>query len=302
MDQTDLTPLLATLSTSITTLESTLQPLLNTPISTTASTLPLLDKAKLYVLTTYAIESLLFSSLRLAGTDAKAHPVFTELARVRQYFSKIKAAEEGGVSGRREAVLDKGAAGRFIKHALAGNERYDAERREKGEQERERARLKAEDMGRRTTGDEVQGVRRETEEASSGSGSGSEAEKEERESETPGSKRKRTIASEDGAAKKQRRLRKQSPLERSGQAGAAKEADGGEGEDSEVKGTPSKTFHRRRPGADQYVETIIPRKSHQPPRGRSEAFQALLKGPLPRAEPQERKKKRHRKSKAEASE
>lgn len=100
-------------------LEQSLQPLLSNPVSATASKIPLLDKAKLYTLTTYAIESLLFSAIRLDGQDAKDHAVFKELARIKQYFDKIKAVEEAGVKP--TSRLDKDAAQRMIKHGLAGN-------------------------------------------------------------------------------------------------------------------------------------------------------------------------------------
>ena len=55
--------------------------------------------------------------LRLNGVDAKEHPVFRELVRVKEYFEKIKNAEAGD-SKRMNMSLDKAAAGRFIKHAL----------------------------------------------------------------------------------------------------------------------------------------------------------------------------------------
>ena len=55
--------------------------------------------------------------LRLNGANAKEHPVFRELVRVKQYFEKIKALEGGG-SRTSELRLDKEAAGRFIKHSL----------------------------------------------------------------------------------------------------------------------------------------------------------------------------------------
>ncbi|KAF2103954.1 hypothetical protein NA57DRAFT_70166 [Rhizodiscina lignyota] len=128
MDQADLRPAIDELSSDISALMKALSPLLNAPLSTISSKLPLLDKAKLHVLITYAIESLLFSSLRLSGVDAKQHPVFKELVRVRQYFEKVKKAEEG--PEKREQVLDKAAAGRFIRHALSGNEKLDRERAE----------------------------------------------------------------------------------------------------------------------------------------------------------------------------
>ena len=91
--------------------------------------------------------------------DAKQHPVFRELTRVKQYFEKIKALETEPEE--RPMTLDKGAAGRFIKHGLvsidllyciewrltkfsqAGNDKYDLERAEKQAKERARAQLKA---------------------------------------------------------------------------------------------------------------------------------------------------------------
>lgn len=54
--------------------------------------------------------------LRLHGVDAKQHPVFRELTRVRQYFTKIKDLETE--PEQRSMTLDKEAAGRFIKHGL----------------------------------------------------------------------------------------------------------------------------------------------------------------------------------------
>lgn len=120
--------LLDALTKNVDTVENTLEPLLEHPLTTASSKLPLLDKAKLYVHTAYAIESLLFSHLRLSGADAKSHPIFAELGRVRAYFQKIKSAEDIGPTSR----LDKAAANRFIKHALSGNDAYDRKRDESG--------------------------------------------------------------------------------------------------------------------------------------------------------------------------
>jgi hypothetical protein len=54
--------------------------------------------------------------VRLHGVEAKEHPVFRELTRVKQYFQKIKVAEEPLVGPKMR--LDQNAATRFIKHAL----------------------------------------------------------------------------------------------------------------------------------------------------------------------------------------
>lgn len=48
--------------------------------------------------------------------NAREHPVFRELTRVKQYFDKLKVAETGPAAP--STKLDREAAGRFIKHAL----------------------------------------------------------------------------------------------------------------------------------------------------------------------------------------
>ncbi|KAI2782284.1 Sas10/Utp3/C1D family-domain-containing protein [Daldinia loculata] len=118
MDPPNISPQLDRLDDELDNLEEALQPILGN-ISDVANKLPLLDKAKLYVLATYSIESMLFSSLRLNGVEAKEHPVFKELARVRQYFDKIKNIETP--PEKPEQTLNKEAAIRFIRADLAEN-------------------------------------------------------------------------------------------------------------------------------------------------------------------------------------
>lgn len=60
MEQSDLAPLLDRLGDNVDELHDVLGPLLKTNLPETAAKLPLLDKAKLCVLVTYAIESILF--------------------------------------------------------------------------------------------------------------------------------------------------------------------------------------------------------------------------------------------------
>lgn len=136
---TDLPAQIEDLEANIDELDAALAPLLHKPLPTTASTLPLLDKAKLHILSAYAIESLLFSSLLTAGQDAKSHAIFEELGRLKSYFGKIKDAEAGPEP---KARIDKEAAARFIKHGLSGNDRYDRERKERVEREKEKGRKK----------------------------------------------------------------------------------------------------------------------------------------------------------------
>ncbi|EGC47850.1 exosome-associated family protein [Histoplasma capsulatum var. duboisii H88] len=146
METTDLTPLIEQLEDNIDDLEDVLEPLLGQPLSATTQKMPVMDKAKLHVLITYAIESLIFSYLRLQGVNAKEHPVFKELTRVKQYFEKIKTVET--VPEKRTTAVDKEAAGRFIKHGLAGNDKYDLERAERDAKEKAMALLKAAKLAR----------------------------------------------------------------------------------------------------------------------------------------------------------
>ncbi|KAJ5520532.1 Sas10/Utp3/C1D [Penicillium fimorum] len=148
MDPTDLLPLLEQLDDNVDDLEEVLQPILASTLLKSSNKLPVMDKAKLHVLITYTLESLIFSYLRLHGVDAKQHPVFRELTRVKQYFDKIKALETEPEE--RPMTLDKAAAGRFIKHGLAGNDKYDLERAEKQAKERARAQLKATMLARKS--------------------------------------------------------------------------------------------------------------------------------------------------------
>ncbi|KAJ5210387.1 Sas10/Utp3/C1D [Penicillium cf. griseofulvum] len=148
MDPTDLLPLLEQLDDNVDDLEEVLQPILATTLLKSSNKLPVMDKAKLHVLITYTLESLIFSYLRLHGVDAKQHPVFRELTRVKQYFEKIKVLETEPEE--RPMTLDKAAAGRFIKHGLAGNDKYDLERAEKQAKERARAQFKADMLARKS--------------------------------------------------------------------------------------------------------------------------------------------------------
>ncbi|CAK97080.1 DNA-binding protein c1d [Aspergillus niger] len=141
MEAADLLPLLEQLDDNIDDLEEALKPILDSSVVETSKKLPVMDKAKFHVLVTYALESLIFSYLRLHGVNAKEHSVFRELTRVKQYFAKITALE--AEPEKRTLTLDKQAASRFIKHGLAGNDKIDLARKEQEAKERARAQLKA---------------------------------------------------------------------------------------------------------------------------------------------------------------
>ncbi|KAG9244281.1 Sas10/Utp3/C1D family-domain-containing protein [Calycina marina] len=148
-----LTGLLEDLDDEIDDLEEALGPLLTPTLVETASKYPVLDKAKLYVLVTYAIESMIFSYLRLHGVKAREHAVFTELTRVKQYFEKLKVTENP-VGNRENLSLDKGSVARIIKASLAANN-AGKERSNEKESERARAHMKFEELSEKMKQDEI---------------------------------------------------------------------------------------------------------------------------------------------------
>ncbi|KAL0635119.1 hypothetical protein Q9L58_005940 [Maublancomyces gigas] len=165
-------------------IEDALAPLLKSSLQDIAAKLPVVDKARLYVLTTYAIDSLLFSYLRLNGVNAREHPVMRELERIKQYVKKINEAQGAVTEVKREVTLNKAVAARFIKHDLAGNDQWDRERAAEKIREKAAAHSKFEELSRkiekRKAAEEVE----EEEEAGAGAGaeekqdSGSESDEE----------------------------------------------------------------------------------------------------------------------------
>ncbi|KAF4611915.1 hypothetical protein D9613_004188 [Agrocybe pediades] len=107
---------LAALSASFDELESLLEPLLAQPLPETIVDLEPLQQAKLQTALPYVVYDLIFIYLKSRGIDPKTHPVISELDRIRQYFEKINHAENPPA---KKTEIDKAAASRFIKHAIA---------------------------------------------------------------------------------------------------------------------------------------------------------------------------------------
>ncbi|ORY60518.1 Sas10/Utp3/C1D family-domain-containing protein [Pseudomassariella vexata] len=151
MDVTNILPRLERLDGEIDNLEEILKPILAS-VPNVSSKLPLLDKAKLYVLVTYALESMLFSVLRLNGVNAKEYPIFKELTRVRQYFDKIKNIENP--PPKPENSLNKEAAIRFIRSDLADNKEVNTKLTEMIAKEKAKSAFMASQAGAKRRADE----------------------------------------------------------------------------------------------------------------------------------------------------
>ncbi|KAI9819194.1 MAG: hypothetical protein M1827_007350 [Pycnora praestabilis] len=279
MELSDLQPLLDEFDDNIDELEETLEPLLRAALSETAAKLPLLDKAKLYILVTYAIESILFSFLRLNGVRAKNHPVFRELTRVKQYFDKIKHVEASGMKTE-NPILDKEAAGRFIKHALAGNERYDVDRVKQQAKKKARLHNRFEQPSKKRKLDASEQIVKAQEEHSTTSSS----------SERPGSRDMQEFGKISGRSKKKVKERREKQSRMENLSGGDQAANYGSSEISMAK-TDMKDSSNVGDDTDQ-EETLIPSKPDQAPLGHTAAFQALLNGPLPKQGKKLKKKER----------
>ncbi|KAI0360971.1 C1D-domain-containing protein [Trametes cingulata] len=107
---------LDSLNDSLDDLEEKLQPLLAQTLPESLLPLETIQQVKLNVAIPYLVYDLIFIYLKTRGIDPKTHPVVAELDRVRQYFDKIKNAED---PEKRKNAVDKAAANRFIKHAIA---------------------------------------------------------------------------------------------------------------------------------------------------------------------------------------
>ncbi|KAH9004140.1 hypothetical protein EDB86DRAFT_3062472 [Lactarius hatsudake] len=107
---------LSTLSSSLDELENGLAAMLSQSLPELLIGLDTIQQAKLQVIIPYLVYDLVFVYLKTKGLDPKTHPVVAELDRVRQYFDKIKDSED---PAKRQFAIDRAAATRFIKHAIA---------------------------------------------------------------------------------------------------------------------------------------------------------------------------------------
>ncbi|RDB29596.1 Nuclear nucleic acid-binding protein C1D [Hypsizygus marmoreus] len=106
---------LSALSSSFDDLESLLDPLFAQTLPETILALEPIQQAKLQTVLPYLVYDLVFIYLKSRGIDPKTHPVVSELDRVKEYFGKVSNAENPPA---KRAEVDKGAAQRFIKHAI----------------------------------------------------------------------------------------------------------------------------------------------------------------------------------------
>ncbi|KAF9087159.1 hypothetical protein BGX29_001002 [Mortierella sp. GBA35] len=106
---------------SLAELEAMLAPLFASPsaLSETIARLDTEKRCQLELLLAYAVNTLAFINLKSNGTAPASHPVMHELKRIKAYTEKLRQATQGIPTNTME--VDKDAAARFIKGALAAN-------------------------------------------------------------------------------------------------------------------------------------------------------------------------------------
>ncbi|GAA5868781.1 hypothetical protein JCM3774_003891 [Rhodotorula dairenensis] len=129
MADTDCAATLAQLSTSLTALEHALDPLLATPLDQHLelhADEPLVQ-ARAHILASYVVHDLVWVYLKAAGVEPASHPVMQEIERLKGYFAKLKAAQNGQPAtesskpDRPRMQIDKAAANRFISAAISSS-------------------------------------------------------------------------------------------------------------------------------------------------------------------------------------
>ncbi|BGP24068.1 exosome complex protein LRP1 [Rhodotorula toruloides] len=128
---TDIDPsaTLTTLSASLNSLETAVEPLLAKPFDEVLADQDPLVQARLQVLTSYMVHDLIWVYLKTAGIEPSTHPVMQEIERLKGYFGKLKSAEQGvspdESANRPRMQLDKSAASRFINAAISSRASVD---------------------------------------------------------------------------------------------------------------------------------------------------------------------------------
>lgn len=112
---------MASIEDTLTDIETHLDPLLLKEMEDMQGRLGHLDQAKLHVGLAYTLDTLFFMYLKTRGTEVDDHPIKQELARVKTYIEKISKASNPK-HGKPKQQIDTAAAGRFVGHALSGNQ------------------------------------------------------------------------------------------------------------------------------------------------------------------------------------
>ncbi|RIA96397.1 hypothetical protein C1645_755045 [Glomus cerebriforme] len=108
-------------------IDSLLEPLLSQPLSELASSLGPIDRARLYLLYGYTLNSLISLFLELKGQDSKIRILEEQYRRIQDCSEKITNTVN---PPQPSLSLNRDAASRFVKHALSNAKDRDRDTRE----------------------------------------------------------------------------------------------------------------------------------------------------------------------------
>jgi len=118
---------------SLSDVENALQPLMDSNLDEASTSLDSLGKAKLFLTSMYAANSLFWMYLCTRGADADQHPIKNELERIQDYMSKVREIEDRAKAPR----VNKEASKNFVRNAL-----WDADDRQKNDKSSEEGNYK----------------------------------------------------------------------------------------------------------------------------------------------------------------
>ncbi|XP_034040613.1 nuclear nucleic acid-binding protein C1D [Thalassophryne amazonica] len=99
---------------SVVSVKDMLDTLMSMPRNELLQKLDPLEQAKLDLMSVYTLNSLFWMYLVVQGVNPREHGIKEEMERIRTYMNRVKEISDK----KKAARLDKGAAGRFIRHAL----------------------------------------------------------------------------------------------------------------------------------------------------------------------------------------
>ncbi|XP_033641212.1 nuclear nucleic acid-binding protein C1D-like [Asterias rubens] len=105
---------LRTFQKSLIEVEKVLAPLKRASLPDLNCKLQALDRAKMELVSAYAINSMFWMYLCTHGINPREHPIKHELGRIQKYMNRVKEIADKELA----AKLDKGAAKRFVNAAL----------------------------------------------------------------------------------------------------------------------------------------------------------------------------------------
>ncbi|XP_067939273.1 nuclear nucleic acid-binding protein C1D-like [Watersipora subatra] len=110
----ELSPIIDDVDNKISSVSESLQPLLDCPVADMAAKVGVLQRAKIDLISLYAVNSMFWVYLKTLGINPTTHGLSKELNRVKTYLGRMKEAEDRKLAPR----LNKDVTKRVMRNAL----------------------------------------------------------------------------------------------------------------------------------------------------------------------------------------